>query len=89
MREGITSTERDRITDLERENKELRRANEILRVARCSVERLMKQLGLQCARRARFSPAQQDSAQNKDGHPQSFNQQQHKRSPAGTGQLNE
>jgi transposase-like protein len=33
IRAGITSTERDRIKDLERENKELRRANEILKVA--------------------------------------------------------
>ena len=33
MREGVTSTERDRIKDLERENMELRRANEILKVA--------------------------------------------------------
>ena len=33
MREGLTSTERDRIKELERENKELRRANEILKVA--------------------------------------------------------
>ncbi len=30
MRDGITSEERDRIKALERENKELRRANEIL-----------------------------------------------------------
>ena len=33
MREGVISSERDRIKDLERENKELRRANEILKVA--------------------------------------------------------
>ncbi|WP_310628063.1 IS3 family transposase [Limnohabitans sp.] len=33
MRDGLTSTERDRIKELERENKELRRANEILKVA--------------------------------------------------------
>lgn len=33
IREGLTSTERDRIKELERENKELRRANEILKVA--------------------------------------------------------
>ena len=33
MREDVTSTKRDRIKDLERENKELRRANEILKVA--------------------------------------------------------
>ena len=33
MREGITSEERDRIKSLERENKELRRANEILKLA--------------------------------------------------------
>jgi len=33
MRDGITSEERDRIKALERENKELRRANEILKLA--------------------------------------------------------
>ena len=33
MRDGITSQERDRIKPLERENKELRRANEILKLA--------------------------------------------------------
>ncbi len=33
MRDGITSEERDRIKTLERENKELRRANEILKLA--------------------------------------------------------
>jgi transposase len=33
MREGITSEERDRIKALEREVKELRRANEILKLA--------------------------------------------------------
>ena len=32
-REGTTTTESDRIKELERENKELRRANEILKVA--------------------------------------------------------
>ncbi len=32
-REGITSEERERIKALERENKELRRANEILKLA--------------------------------------------------------
>ena len=32
-RAGLTSTERDRLKDLERENLELRRANEILRKA--------------------------------------------------------
>jgi transposase-like protein len=32
-REGITSDERERIKALERENKELRRANEILKLA--------------------------------------------------------
>ena len=32
-REGVTSDERDRIKALERENKELRRANEILKLA--------------------------------------------------------
>ena len=32
-REGVTSEERDRIKELERENRELRRANEILRKA--------------------------------------------------------
>ena len=32
-REGVTSDERDRIKVLERENKELRRANEILKLA--------------------------------------------------------
>jgi transposase len=32
-REGVTSDERARIKDLERENRELRRANEILRKA--------------------------------------------------------
>ena len=33
MRDGITSDERERIKALERENKELRRANEILKLA--------------------------------------------------------
>jgi transposase len=33
LRDGITSEERDRIKALERENKELRRANEILKLA--------------------------------------------------------
>lgn len=33
LREGVTSEERDRIKALERENKELRRANEILKLA--------------------------------------------------------
>ena len=33
MREGVTSTETQRVKDLERENKELRRANEILKLA--------------------------------------------------------
>jgi transposase-like protein len=33
VRGGITSVEHDRIKELERENKELRRANEILKVA--------------------------------------------------------
>ena len=32
-REGLTSADRDRIKDLERENRELKRANEILRKA--------------------------------------------------------
>lgn len=34
MRDGVTTAERDRIEALERENKELRQANEILRLAR-------------------------------------------------------
>jgi transposase len=33
MRDGVTTEERDRITTLERENRELRQANEILRKA--------------------------------------------------------
>jgi transposase-like protein len=33
MRNGVTSEERERIKALERENKELRRANEILKLA--------------------------------------------------------
>ena len=33
MRDGITSDERDRIKTLEPENKELRRANDILKLA--------------------------------------------------------
>ena len=33
VRAGLTSSERDRLKDLERENRELRRANEILRKA--------------------------------------------------------
>ncbi len=33
VREGVTSEERERIKALERENKELRRANEILKLA--------------------------------------------------------
>ena len=32
-RDGVTSTEQQRLKDLERENKELRKANEILKVA--------------------------------------------------------
>ena len=33
QRPGVTSSERERIRDLERENRELRRANEILKAA--------------------------------------------------------
>lgn len=33
QREGVTSNERERIRELERENRELRRANDILRTA--------------------------------------------------------
>ena len=33
LREGVTSSEAQRVKDLERENKELRRANEIMKVA--------------------------------------------------------
>ena len=33
LRPGLTSTERERLKELERENRELRRANEILRKA--------------------------------------------------------
>ena len=33
QRAGLTTTERDRLKDLERENRELKRANEILRKA--------------------------------------------------------
>ena len=33
MREGVTSSEAQRVKDLEREVKELRRANEILKLA--------------------------------------------------------
>jgi transposase len=33
LRDGLTNEERDRIKALERENKELRRANEILKLA--------------------------------------------------------
>ncbi len=33
LREGLTSTERERLKALERENRELKRANEILRTA--------------------------------------------------------
>ena len=33
LRAGVTSTERDRLKELERENRELKRANEILRKA--------------------------------------------------------
>jgi transposase len=33
IRNGVTSSERDRLKELERENRELRRANEILRKA--------------------------------------------------------
>ena len=33
LRDGVTNEERDRIKALERENKELRRANEILKLA--------------------------------------------------------
>lgn len=33
MRDGVTTEERDRIKKLERENRELRQANEILRKA--------------------------------------------------------
>ena len=33
VRPGVTKSERERITDLERENRELRRANEILKSA--------------------------------------------------------
>lgn len=33
MRDGVTSVERERVKELERENRELRRANEILKLA--------------------------------------------------------
>ncbi len=33
LREGLTTSERERLKALERENRELRRANEILRTA--------------------------------------------------------
>ncbi len=33
QREGVTTSERERIKELERENRELRRANDILRTA--------------------------------------------------------
>ena len=33
VRDGVTTTEKQRVKDLERENKELRRANEILKLA--------------------------------------------------------
>ena len=33
MRDGVTTAERDRVKELEREVKELRRANEILKLA--------------------------------------------------------
>jgi len=33
VREGVTTTEKQRVKELERENKELRRANEILKLA--------------------------------------------------------
>ena len=33
VREGVTTSEAQRVKDLERENKELRRANEILKLA--------------------------------------------------------
>lgn len=33
VREGVTTTQAQRVKELERENKELRRANEILKVA--------------------------------------------------------
>jgi transposase len=33
MRPGVTTSERERLKDLERENRELKRANEILRKA--------------------------------------------------------
>jgi len=33
VREGVTTTEKQRVKDLERENRELRRANEILKLA--------------------------------------------------------
>ncbi len=33
MREGVTTSEAQRVKELERENKELRRANEILKLA--------------------------------------------------------
>ncbi len=33
VRQGVTTTEAQRVKDLERENKELRRANEILKLA--------------------------------------------------------
>jgi len=33
MRQGVTSDERERLRELERENRELRRANEILKAA--------------------------------------------------------
>ncbi len=65
IRNGVTSGERERLKELERAVRELRRANEILRkvwrqlnredieVPRCTVERLMQRLGIQGARRGK------------------------------------
>src|SRR5687767_4382577 len=54
-RAGVTSTERERLKDLERENRELKRANEILRKASARVEVASQRPR---ARRARASAAQ-------------------------------
>ena len=55
MRDGVTTEERDRIKALEREVRELRQANEILRKALAYFAQVLK------AARHRFSVACSDS----------------------------
>ena len=58
MRDGVTQAERDRLKALEREVKELRRANEILKLARVSStgrRNICRKSSSRCIKPQRFS----------------------------------